>query len=52
MAFGSYIRFGLGLIISALILWSYFAKEAVSSILVIFAVVYIILAILWFAFRF
>ena len=52
MAFGSYIRFGLGLIISALIIWSYFVKEAISPILAILAVVYVILAILWFAFRF
>lgn len=52
MAFGSYIRFGLGLLISVLLLWSYFAKEAISPILAILAVVYIILSILWFAFRF
>ena len=52
MAFGSYIRFGLGLIISAIILWSFFNKEIVSPILAILAIVYIILAILWFAFRF
>lgn len=52
MVFGSYIRFGLGIIISAIILWSYFAKEVVPPILAILAVVYLVLAVLWFAFKF
>ena len=52
MAFGSYIRFGLGALISAIIIWSYLNQETVSPVLAILAVVYLVLAALWIVFRF
>ncbi len=52
MSFGSYIRFGLGAVISVIAIWSYFNQETVSPILAVLAVVYLILAALWIVFRF
>ena len=52
MVFGSYIRFGLGLIISTIVLLSFFANETVSLTLAALAIIYLILVVAWFAFRF
>lgn len=51
MAFGSYIRFFLGIVLAADVLRIWLTNSALSAFDALLALVYLILAVLWFAFR-
>lgn len=52
MSAGSYARFVVGLVLSVAVLASYLSKEGVSTLSAMLALLYVLLAILWAAFRF
>ena len=50
--FGSYLRFGIGLIISLMALWSFFGDKVMSPAVAILSALYLILVVAWVLFRF
>ena len=52
MSAGSYVRFGVGLILSLTVLVSYIARENTSVISVLLAVIFLILAAMCTIFKF
>jgi hypothetical protein len=49
---GSYMRFVIGLILSLTVLWSFFTAEKTSFLSFGLALIFVILSVIWFAFRF
>ncbi len=52
MTIGSYIRFGIGIALSAEIIRLWITNNPVSIIALILSAAFLVLAALWFAFRF
>ncbi|MBI2972103.1 MAG: hypothetical protein HYY37_06810 [Candidatus Aenigmarchaeota archaeon] len=52
MAFGSYLRFFTGILLAGELIRLWLAKEPASTIGMILAVLYLLLSVLWFAFKF
>ncbi len=52
MSGGSYVRFGVGLILSLTVLLSFLNKESVSGLSAVMALIFLILSIMWIVFRF
>jgi len=52
MAFGSYIRFGIGIILSLEVIRIWLTGGQLSSIAAILSILFLVLSAMWFAFRF
>ena len=52
MSGGSFIRFFIGIVLSLTVLTSFFSGEGGSALSVILALIFILLSIAWFAFKF
>ncbi len=52
MSGGSYLRFGIGLILSVSVLVSFFSNSGTSILSVLLAIIFLVLAALWAIFRF
>jgi len=52
MGFGSYIRFGLGIVLSLEVVRLWLTGSQLSSIAIILSIILLVLSAMWFAFRF
>lgn len=52
MGFGSYIRFGLGILLSIEILRTWLTKSEISSLAIALSLIFLMLAVVWAVFRF
>ncbi|HLD39451.1 MAG TPA: hypothetical protein VJB05_04015 [archaeon] len=52
MSAGSYIRFIIGLVLSLTVLWSFLTGGTITMLTAILAIIFLVLAVLWVAFRF
>ena len=52
MSAGSYIRFFVGLALSASVLWSYMSGDTAGILSAALSVIFLLLTVAWLAFRF